>query len=124
MTSVFNDYYSHENHGPFELFELGNFSLEEGGTLHDGKLAYTTQGTLSAQKDNAILMPTWYSGTSKIMADVHVGKGRAIDPGQVFRHYRQPTRQRSVKFAVQYARPVQYGAFPAHPDRRRCPRPA
>ena len=84
MASVFNDYYSHENHGPFELFDLGNFSLEEGGTLHDGKLAYTTQGTLSAQKDNAILMPTWYSGTSKIMADVHVGKGRAIDPDKYF----------------------------------------
>ena len=76
MASVFNDYYSHENHGPFELFDLGNFPLEEGGALHDGQLAYTTQGTLSAQKDNAILLPTWYSGTSKIMADVHVGQGR------------------------------------------------
>ena len=84
MSSAFNDYYSQENHGPFELFDLGTFTLEEGGTLHDGKLAYTTQGTLNAQKDNAILLPTWYSGTSKIMADVHVGKGRAIDPNRYF----------------------------------------
>ena len=43
MSSAFNDYYSPENHGPFELFDLGNFTLEEGGALHDGKLAYTTQ---------------------------------------------------------------------------------
>ena len=31
MASAFNDYYSHENHGPFELFDLGNFPLEEAG---------------------------------------------------------------------------------------------
>ena len=60
------------------------FPWKKAAALHDGKLAYTTQGTLSAQKDNAILMPTWYSGTSKIMADVHVGKGRAIDPDKYF----------------------------------------
>ena len=84
MSSVFNHYYSQENHGPFELFDLGDFALEESGTIHAGKLAYTTQGTLNAQKNNAVLLPTWYSGTSKIMADVHVGKGRAIDPDKYF----------------------------------------
>ena len=50
MASVFNDYYSHENHGPFELFDLGNFSLEEGGTLHDGKPVSYTHLTLPTKR--------------------------------------------------------------------------
>ncbi len=84
MLGMINDYYSRENHGDFELFELGEFPLEDGGTLHRGVLAYATFGKLNAKKDNAVLLPTWYSGTSKIMADVHVGKGRAIDPDKYF----------------------------------------
>lgn len=84
QSTLFNDYYSEENHGPFQLFDLGNFALEEGGMLRGGQLAYTTLGTLSARKDNAILLPTWYSGTSKIMSDLHVGPGRAIDPDKYF----------------------------------------
>jgi homoserine O-acetyltransferase len=84
MSELFNPYYSQENHGPFQLFELGDFGLEEGGTIHGGQLAYTTLGTLNADKSNAVLLPTWYSGTSKIMAEVHVGPGRAIDPDRYF----------------------------------------
>ncbi len=84
MSELFNSYYSQATHGPFQLFQLGDFGLEEGGTLHAGQLAYTTLGTLNADKTNAVLLPTWYSGTSKIMADVHVGPGRAIDPDRYF----------------------------------------
>ena len=58
-----NPYYSRELHGPYELFDLGAFVLEEGYTLRDCKLAYRTFGELSAAKDNAILVTTWYSGT-------------------------------------------------------------
>ena len=84
MSELFNSYYSQDKHGPFQLFQLGDFGLEEGGTLHAGQLAYATLGTLNADKSNAVLLPTWYSGTSKIMADVHVGPGRAIDPDRYF----------------------------------------
>lgn len=79
-----NDYYSKENHGDFEIFELGDFPLEEGGVIRDCKLAYRTHGTLNEEKDNAILITTWYSGTSGIMETVYVGDGRAIDPQKYF----------------------------------------
>ncbi len=68
-----NSYYSRELHGPYELFDLGDFVLEEGYTLRDCKLAYRTFGELSAAKDNAILVTTWYSGTHQIWDDVYIG---------------------------------------------------
>ena len=81
---ITNSYYSQENHGPYELHDIGNFALEEGGTIRGCKLAYTTFGTLNERKDNAILIPTWYSGTSKIMEQVYIGQGRALDPDRYF----------------------------------------
>src|SRR5215475_5655711 len=70
-----NSYYSQEVHGPYELYEVGNLELEEGGTIRACKLAYATFGNLNAAKDNAILIPTWYSGTNKIMEQVYIGQG-------------------------------------------------
>lgn len=81
---ITNDYYSQEVHGPYELHDIGDFALEEGGTIRGCKLAYTTFGQLNAAKDNAILITTWYSGTSKIMEQVYVGQGRALDPNKYF----------------------------------------
>jgi homoserine O-acetyltransferase len=43
-----------------------------------------THGALNASRDNAILVPTWYSGTSKIMEQVYIGPGRALDPTKYF----------------------------------------
>ena len=61
------DYYSEEGHGPHEYLELGNFNLESGLTLPNAKLAFKTQGTLNKAKDNVILFPHMWSGTSKSM---------------------------------------------------------
>ena len=77
-------YYNQEAHGPFELCDIGNLDLEEGGTLRACQLAVATFGTLNAARDNAILVPTWYSGTSKIMEQVYIGQGRALDPDKYF----------------------------------------
>ena len=74
-----NGYYSQEVHGPYELHDIGDLVLEEGGTIRGCKLAYATHGRLNAAKDNAILVPTWYSGTNKIIEQVLIGKGRALD---------------------------------------------
>ena len=79
-----NSYYSQTVHGPYELHDIGDLVLEEGGTIRGCKLAYATFGTLNAAKDNAILVPTWYSGTHKIMEQVYVGAGRALDPSEYF----------------------------------------
>jgi homoserine O-acetyltransferase len=81
---IANSYYSQEAHGPYELHDIGNLELEEGGTIRGCQLAYATFGSLSTEKDNAILVPTWYSGTSKIMEQVYIGKGRALDPDKYF----------------------------------------
>ncbi len=79
-----NPYYSQEGHGPYELRDIGDLDLEEGGTLRGCKLAVATHGQLNAAKDNAILVPTWYSGTSKILEQAYIGKGRALDPDKYF----------------------------------------
>jgi homoserine O-acetyltransferase/O-succinyltransferase len=79
-----NLYYGQEGHGPYELIGIGNLELEEGGNIADCQLAVATHGTLNAAKDNAILVPTWYSGTSKIMEQVYIGNGRALDPAKYF----------------------------------------
>lgn len=79
-----NSYYSQDVHGPYELHDIGNLDLEDGGTIRNCKLAYATFGKLNAAKDNAILIPTWYSGTNKIMEQVYIGKGRALDPDKYF----------------------------------------
>jgi homoserine O-acetyltransferase len=77
-------YYSQDFHGPFELYDVGDLELESGGKLRGLKLAYATFGALNAEKSNAILFPTWYSGTSKILEQVYVGSGRALDPEKYF----------------------------------------
>jgi homoserine O-acetyltransferase/O-succinyltransferase len=79
-----SEYYSQELHGPYQLFDLGDFGLEDGGKIRSCKLAYATFGQLTSQKDNAILILTWYSGTSKIMEQAYIGPGRAIDPDKYF----------------------------------------
>lgn len=77
-------YYTQDIHGPYETFNLGDFDLEEGGKLRNLTLAYATFGKLSPRKDNAILFPTWYSGTNKILELAYIGEGRALDPSRYF----------------------------------------
>ncbi len=79
-----NSYYSQDTHGPYDLHDIGNLDLEEGGTIRGCKLAYATFGTLNAAKDNAILIPTWYSGTNKIIEQVFIGRGHALNPHRYF----------------------------------------
>lgn len=77
-------YYNQDVHGPFDRIAIGDLALEEGGTIRNCELAVVTHGRLNAARDNAILVPTWYSGTSKIMEQVYIGSGRALDPDKYF----------------------------------------
>ena len=47
---------------PYETFEIPEFTLECGTTLRPARIAYQTYGELNADKSNAIVYPTWYSG--------------------------------------------------------------
>ena len=54
-------FYNQALHGPYETVALGDWALEDGGTLPDCQLAYATFGRLSPARDNAILVTTWFS---------------------------------------------------------------
>ena len=67
-----------------EMFEVPNFLLQKGGVLPTARLAYKTLGTLNAGRDNAVLVPSWYTGTHDDTELFMVGPNRALDPGRYF----------------------------------------
>lgn len=79
-----NPFYTAEVQGAYQLHSLGRFELEEGGVIPDLNLAVATYGTLDADKSNAILIPTWFSGTHATWEQVYIGPGRALDPTKYF----------------------------------------
>lgn len=69
-------------HG-YQEYRLGDVPLQSGGVLKNAHLAYTTHGTLNAAADNAVLLPTFYTGTH-LRNEALFGAGRAIDPARHF----------------------------------------
>lgn len=51
------------------IAELGACQLEGGETLRPCSIAYRTMGSLNPQGDNAVLVPTWFTGTSEESAE-------------------------------------------------------
>ena len=76
-------YYTEQVHGPHEYFDLGGFELASGFLLPEARLAYKTMGTLSAAKDNAVLLPHMYTGTAAFMTS-YIGPGLPLDPDKYF----------------------------------------
>ncbi len=66
-----------------EIFDAGDVVLQSGERLPAAKLAYQTYGSLSARKDNVVLLPTFYTGTHR-RNEGFFGTGRAIDPARHF----------------------------------------
>jgi homoserine O-acetyltransferase len=67
----------------FQYFEAGAFVLQNGATIRNCKLAYKTYGTLTSNKDNVIVYPTWYSG-QHYENEWLIGEGMALDPTKYF----------------------------------------
>jgi len=67
----------------YETFDLGDVALQGGAKLSDAKLAYKTFGELNADKSNAIVCPTWYSGFHWDNESL-IGEGMALDPAKYF----------------------------------------
>ncbi len=67
----------------YQIFDLGETRFQRGATLRDAKLAYKTFGTLNADKSNAIVYPTWYSG-QHYDNEWLIGPGMALDPEKYF----------------------------------------
>lgn len=79
-----NDFYSPEVQGAYSMHRIGEFELEDGGTIPDLELAYATYGELNEAKDNAICIPTWFSGTHQTWEIAYIGPGRALDSERYF----------------------------------------
>lgn len=67
----------------YQLFDLGDITLQHGATLRGAKLAYKTYGELNADRSNAIVYPTWYSGRHWDNEWL-IGEGMALDPTRYF----------------------------------------
>jgi homoserine O-acetyltransferase len=67
-----------------EVFEVPAFQLQKGGVLPTARLAYKTLGSLNAARDNAVLVPSWYTGTHTDTETFMVGEHRALDPRKYF----------------------------------------
>lgn len=67
----------------YDTYALGDVRLQSGQVLKDAQLAYATYGTLNSGADNAVLLPTFYTGTH-IRNEPLFGPGRAIDPARHF----------------------------------------
>ena len=64
-------------------YELGDIELLSGETLLSAKLTYKTYGALNSDKNNVILLPTFYTGTHK-RNEGFFGVNRAINPEKHF----------------------------------------
>src|SRR5438270_9408084 len=57
---------------------LGDFKLESGEVIRDCRVGYRTFGALNGERSNAILFPTWASGTTEQLMS-NFGQGRLVD---------------------------------------------
>ena len=62
---------------------IGDLKLEDGEVIRDCKVAYRTFGTLDPAKDNAILVTTWFGGTSTALMG-SIGPGKMYDSSKYY----------------------------------------
>lgn len=69
--------------GTQQFAQLGACNLVSGKQIEDCRLGYRTWGKLNAQRSNAVLFPTWFSGTSANLSD-SIGASGLVDPANYF----------------------------------------
>ncbi|PZD96026.1 hypothetical protein DNH61_10655 [Paenibacillus sambharensis] len=67
----------------YEIFNLGDVSLQSGVTLPNAFLAYKTYGILNEKKDNVIVYPTAF-GDQHVQNEWLIGSGMVLDPEKYF----------------------------------------
>jgi len=73
----------HAQDGEQRFASLGDFRLQSGETIRDCRIGYRTWGKLDAARSNAVLFPTWFSGTTAQLA-ANIGAGKVIDPASYY----------------------------------------
>ena len=66
-----------------QFASLGDFKLHSGQVIRDCRIGYRTFGKLNQQKSNAIVFPTWASGTTEQLKS-NIGPGRLVDSDKYF----------------------------------------
>jgi len=69
--------------GVQQVASLGDCKLESGQVIHDCRLGYRTYGQLDAKADNAVMIPTWFSGTTEDLAS-SIGSGNLFPSSKYF----------------------------------------
>lgn len=64
--------------------ELGDFRLENGETIRDGRLGYRTFGALNADKSNIVIYLMWAGGRTEQLNLKPSDDGKMIDTGKYF----------------------------------------
>ena len=67
-----------QGQGIQKFADLGDYRLESGQVIRNCKLGYRTFGALDEKKSNAVLVPTWFTGTTEALSP-NVGPGRLFD---------------------------------------------
>ena len=65
--------------GEQQFAELGTCKVESGETIQDCRIGYRTWGKLNEQKSNVVVMLTWFTGNSGMLAG-NVGADKYADP--------------------------------------------
>jgi homoserine O-acetyltransferase len=71
----------HAQDGRQQFASLGDFHLESGEVIRDCRIGYRTWGKLNAARSNAVVFPTWFSGTTEQLAS-NFGRGTMLDPAE------------------------------------------
>jgi len=66
-----------------QFASLGDFKLESGEVIRDCRIGYRTFGKLNAAKSNAVLLPTWASGTTEQLKG-NVGPSGLVDADKYY----------------------------------------
>ena len=66
-----------------QRWQMGDLPLENGGVIRDFEIAYTTEGTLNADRSNAVLMVTAIGGNHHRI-DFMIGSGKGLDTDRLF----------------------------------------
>jgi len=66
-----------------QFADLGDFRLQSGEVIKECRIGYRTFGKLNRDKSNAVLFPSWASGTSDQLKS-NLGPGRLVDDRKYF----------------------------------------
>lgn len=69
--------------GEQRFADIGDLKLRSGAVLRDCRIGYRIYGKLDVQKDNAVLVPTWYLGTTQDLQG-SFKSGGLVDSGKYY----------------------------------------